>query len=258
MAYIGRSPLYGSFEKQPLSPDGSTTTFSLDYTVGSSSSILVSIAGVVQEPEVAYNLSSGGTQIVFAAAPGASDTVFVIYLGVSQEVATIGTGAITSQTALTTGVEGDDTLLVYDNSATALKKLTLDDLVIGQTAEATVADDDQILVYDTSASALRKMTKANFAPTVSSDAIIDADSNTQIQVEESADENIIRFDTAGTERLTMDADGKFAFTSAGGGVINSTTVSNTYSITNQNLLLAGPVTLTGTITVGSGATMVVV
>lgn len=56
----------------------------------------------------------------------------------------------------------------------------------------------------------------------------------------------------------MDADGKFAFTSAGGGVINSTTVSNTYTITNQNLLLAGPVTLTGTITVGSGATMVVV
>lgn len=256
MAYIGRSPLYGSYEKQPLSPDGSTTTFTLDYTIGSSSSILVSIAGVVQEPEVAYNLSSGGTQIVFASAPGASDTVFVIYLGVTQEVATIGTGAITSQTALTTGVEGDDTLLVYDNSATALKKLTLDDLVIGQTAEATVADDDEILVYDTSASALRKMTKANFAG--ASDAIVDADSNTQIQVEESADENIIRFDTAGTERLTMDADGKFAFTSAGGGVINSTTVSNTYSITNQNLLLAGPVTLTGTITVGSGATMVVV
>jgi len=29
-------------------------------------------------------------------------------------------------------------------------------------------------------------------------------------------------------------------------------------MTNQNLLLAGPVTLTGTITVGSGATMGVV
>ena len=56
----------------------------------------------------------------------------------------------------------------------------------------------------------------------------------------------------------MDADGKFAFTSAGGGVINSTTISNTYTLTSQNLLLAGPVTLTGTITVGSGATMVVV
>ena len=257
MAYIGRSPLYGSFEKQPLSPDGSTTTFTLDYTIGSSSSILVSIAGVVQEPEVAYNLSSGGTQIVFASAPGASDTVFVIYLGVTQEVATIGTGAITSQTALTTGVEGADTLLIYDSSATALKKITLDNFITGQTElSAAAADDDVFLIYDTDANEIKKIQKSNIAS--SGDIIKDADNNTQIQVEESADENIIRFDTAGTERLTMDADGKFAFTSAGGGVINSTTVSNTYTITNQNLLLAGPVTLTGTITVGSGATMVVV
>jgi len=257
MAYIGRSPLYGSFEKQPLSPDGSTTTFSLDYTVGSSSSILVSIAGVVQEPEVAYNLSSGGTQIVFAAAPGASDTVFVIYLGVTTEIATIGTGSITSQTALTTGVEGADTLLIYDSSATALKKITLDNFITGQTElSAAAADDDVFLIYDTDANEIKKIQKSNIAS--SGDIIKDADNNTQIQVEESADENIIRFDTAGTERLTMDADGKFAFTSAGGGVINSTTVSNTYTITNQNLLLAGPVTLTGTITVGSGATMVVV
>ena len=55
MAYLGREPQYGAFEKQAITADGSTTTFSLDYTVGSSSSILVSVAGVHQEPEVAYN-----------------------------------------------------------------------------------------------------------------------------------------------------------------------------------------------------------
>jgi len=102
------------------------------------------------------------------------------------------------------------------------------------------------------------MTKANFSPTVITNNISDADSDTKIQVEESSDEDTIRVDTAGTERLTMSSDGKFAFTSAGGGIINSTTISNTYTLTSQNLLLAGPVTLTGTITVGSGATMVVV
>jgi len=37
--------------------------------------------------------------------------------------------------------------------------------------------------------------------------IIDADSDTKIQVEESADEDIIRFDTAGVERATIDASG---------------------------------------------------
>ena len=132
MAYIGRQPAYGSFEKQSLTADGSTTTFTLNFTVGSSSSIMVSVAGVFQEPEVAYNLSDGGTKIVFTAAPESGDTVFVIFLGIAYDVGTlIGTGAIT-----------------------------------GQTAETSVADDDLILIYDTSADALRKMTKANFAPAV--------------------------------------------------------------------------------------------
>jgi len=128
MAYIGREPAYGSFEKQSLTADGSTTTFTLNYTVGSSSSILISVAGVHQEPEVAYNLSDGGTKIVFTAAPESGDTVFVVFLGIAYDVGTlIGTGAIT-----------------------------------GQTAETSVADDDLVLIYDTSADALRKMTRSNF------------------------------------------------------------------------------------------------
>ena len=132
MAYIGRDPAYGSFEKQSLTADGSTTTFTLNFTVGSSSSIMVSVAGVFQEPEVAYNISEGGTKIVFTAAPESGDTVFVVFLGIAYDVGTlVGTGVIT-----------------------------------GQTAETSVADDDVILIFDTSASALRKMTKANFAPAV--------------------------------------------------------------------------------------------
>ena len=152
MAYIGQSPVYGVFEKQAITADGSTTTFTLNYTVGSSSSILVSVAGVHQEPEVAYNLGSGGTQIVFTAAPAAIDTVFVIFLGVAFEVATLGTGSITGQTALSTGVQGADTLLIYDDSATSLKKITLDDLIIGQTALTTgLQGADTLLIYDDSA-----------------------------------------------------------------------------------------------------------
>lgn len=167
MAYIGRSPQYGAFEKQALTPDGSTTTFTLNYTVGSSSSILVSVAGVHQEPEVAYNLGSGGTQIVFTAAPAAIDTVFVIFLGVALEVATIGTGVITGQTALSTGVQGADTLLIYDDSATSLKKINLDDLIIGQTElSAVAADDDVLLIYDTSATEIKKIQKSNLSPTL--------------------------------------------------------------------------------------------
>ena len=123
MAYLGRSPQYGSFEKQSLTGDGSTVTFSLDYTVGSSSSVLISVAGVHQEPEVAYNLTSNGTAITFTAAPGASDTVFIIFLGVALDVATFGTGSITGLTELAEVAADNDFLLIYDTYTTSLKKI---------------------------------------------------------------------------------------------------------------------------------------
>ena len=123
MAYIGRDPQYGAFEKQALTADGSTTTFTLDYTVGSSSSILVSVAGVHQEPEVAYNLATNGTQITFTAAPASGDTVFVIFLGVALDIATVGSGVITSRTELAEQAADDDLLLLFDTSASALKKI---------------------------------------------------------------------------------------------------------------------------------------
>ena len=123
MAYIGRDTQYGAFEKQALTADGSTTTFTLDYTVGSASSLLVSVAGVHQEPETAYNLGSNGTTIVFTAAPASGDTVFVIFLGAALEIATVGSGVITSRTELAETAADGDFLLIYDTSATALKKI---------------------------------------------------------------------------------------------------------------------------------------
>jgi len=173
MAYIGRQPAYGSFEKQSLTADGSTTTFTLNFTVGSSSSIMVSVAGVFQEPEVAYNLSGGGTQIVFTAAPASGDTCFIVFLGIAYDVGTlIGSGTLTGQTA-TTESAAADLFLTYDDSATALRKITNTNLVktldiTGQTELSSLAaDDDVFLVYDTSASAIKKIQKSNIAATLS-------------------------------------------------------------------------------------------
>jgi hypothetical protein len=142
MAYIGRSPQYGSFEKQSLTGDGSTVTFTLDYTVGSASSILVSVAGVHQEPESAYNLATNGTQITFTAAPGASDTVFIIFLGVALEVATFGTGSITGLTELAEQAADDDLLLVYDTSTTSLKKIQKSNIATTLTYNTRTATGD--------------------------------------------------------------------------------------------------------------------
>ena len=83
MAYIGRAPITGQFEKQQLTADSSTTTFALDWSVGSTSAILVSVGGVIQEPETAYNLTGGGASITFTAAPTNGDRVYVHFLGQS-------------------------------------------------------------------------------------------------------------------------------------------------------------------------------
>ena len=136
MAYIGRTPAYGSFEKQALTPNSSTTSFALNYVVGSTSSILVSVAGVVQEPEVAYNISGGGANIVFTAAPTTGDTAFIVFLGVTTQLATLATGSITSLTALGAEAAADDYLLLYDTSATALKKITTANLFDAQMTAA--------------------------------------------------------------------------------------------------------------------------
>ena len=141
MAYIGREPLYGAFEKQSLTADSSTTTFTLNYQVGSSSSILVSVAGVVQEPETGYNLTGGGTSIVFSAAPTTGDTVFVIFLGIARDVSDfLSTGVITSQTELAERVASGDQFLIYDTSAAALKKINASNVVAASVSRTGTGD----------------------------------------------------------------------------------------------------------------------
>lgn len=88
-----------------------------------------------------------------------------------------------------------------------------------------------------------------------SDEIVDADADTKIQVEETADEDIIRFDTAGVERATMSTT--LALTTNGGGYVHNQTQASTYTInTGEGAVFAGPVTITGTVT--NNGTMVIV
>jgi hypothetical protein len=139
MAYIGRDPEFGAFERQTLTADGSTTTFTLNYTVGSSSSILVSVAGVVQDPTGAYAISNGGTQIVFSAAPASGDTVFVIFLGIGLDsAALLSSSTITSQTDLGGAPATGDSILIHDTSASGLKEATIANLFTSPTITSGV------------------------------------------------------------------------------------------------------------------------
>lgn len=95
MAYIGREPVYGSLVKQNLTPDGTTTNFTLNYYVSTAASLIVSVGGVIQNPDDAYSITNGGLTISFTEAPAADLTVFVVYLGVQGIVNTVADETIT-------------------------------------------------------------------------------------------------------------------------------------------------------------------
>lgn len=99
MAYIGNDPsnrFVAPKAASVFSGDGSTTAFTLDHAVGSDEDILVSVDGVIQEPSVAYAVSSG-TTLTFTAAPSSNsgNNIFVYYL-----FRTVGTVSHPSNNAL--------------------------------------------------------------------------------------------------------------------------------------------------------------
>ena len=110
MAYIGRDLEYGVLDKQSLTgADGSKTVWNdLTYGVATATNLLVSVGGVIQEPDVAYTAS--GTVLTFTEAPEASDTIYVIYLGKELAIPTAqsdlayqtGTGDGSDTTPITT------------------------------------------------------------------------------------------------------------------------------------------------------------
>ena len=133
-------------------------------------------------------------------------------------------------------------------------------LIDGGTSRGTdaLADGDGILINDAGTMKMTNVTavKTYMQSGLTSNSILDADSNTKIQVEESSDENIIRYDVAGAEVATQTARG-FEFTAVGGFIMNQTTNSQTFTIAaTENAIVAGPIALSGTITV-SGSLAVV-
>ena len=85
-AYIGTGPTFGTFDKQLITGDGSTATFTLDFPVAQAGQILVSLDGIIQEPSYSYNisLSTGSPKITFASAPSNGSRIFIVYLGRSS------------------------------------------------------------------------------------------------------------------------------------------------------------------------------
>ena len=150
--------------------------------------------------------------------------------------------------------ETDNKIKIYDGSAW---------VVVGNTSEQIQDIVAAQLVTNGSHSGISfaydDSTDGGINATVSADstAIVDGDSDTKIQVDEnSSDEDKIRYDVAGTEVAVQDVGG-MAFTTNSGTVRHNQTQAATYTIpTGEGQLMAGPVSITGTIT--NNGTLVII
>ena len=146
MAYIGKQPVVGNFVKLDAITTSATATYNLlnggvAYSPQSANNCIVSLNGIIQEPTSSGNVGGytiSGSTIVFTSALTATDVIdFILVLGDTLSIgtpsdATVGFAKVTSN------------------------------LITGATSEATIDGADSVLIYDDSASALRKMTRTNF------------------------------------------------------------------------------------------------
>ena len=136
MSYIGKEPAnsFISFAKQDFSTSV-TTSYTLDNAVTNENELALFINFVRQEPTTGYTAS--GTTLTLTSATASGDDMYCVYLGQAKQTVNAPDGSVgNSQVAST--------------------------IITGQTAETSIATDDTVLIHDTSAGALRKMTRANF------------------------------------------------------------------------------------------------
>lgn len=98
MSYIGNIPTNVAFLVDTFSGDGSDTTFTLSQAPANTSSILVAVSGVVQDPST-YSVS--GTTLTFSGAPpSGTSNISVRFLGIpASGVTTTAYRTVTTFTA---------------------------------------------------------------------------------------------------------------------------------------------------------------
>ena len=110
MAYIGRTPQVGNYSKLDdisASFNGSLTAFSMTvsgaaYTASLASQMIVSVGGVLQEPEGAYTVS--GSTITFTSPPASSADFFAVALGDTLDIGAPSNGTVTAAKIADTAV----------------------------------------------------------------------------------------------------------------------------------------------------------
>ena len=207
MAYIGVKPTIGNFQIcDAISVVNGQAAYtmqvgSVNVSPQSANHMIVSLNGVIQKPGSSYTVS--GNTITFASNLATGDVIdFIQILG----------------DVLDLGVPSDATVTAA--------KLTANSIT-GQTAETSIATDDTVLIHDTSAGALRKMTRANFVSGIGgtmtpafeaylsgNQSGVSDNTNTKVQFDTEIYDTANAYDNSSNYRFTPQTAGKyFVYTS---------------------------------------------
>ena len=177
--------------------DGSDTTFTLSTAPDDENNLMVFIDGVFQAQNV-YSVS--GTTLTFATAP-ANGRVITVYHstttvgGSNNSIATMtGDGSDTTLTLSVAPVHENNVSVYFDGVYQSKSNYSIS----GTTLTFSTAPPSGV--------AVEAITATNTSITTATQ-LSDADGDTLIQTEESSDEDKIRFDTGGTERMIIDSTG---------------------------------------------------
>ena len=188
---VGSAPVVDT-----MTGDNSDTTLTLSVSPISENQTFVTFDGVVQHKST-YSVS--GNTLTFGTAPATGVAVECItFTNVTAATDSVvdtftGTGSQTAFTLSRQPLTENNTLVyvsgIYQDKSTYS--------VSGTTLTFSTAPGNGVSIEVVSAVA---------AITNSATLLVDADSDTKIQVEESSDEDVIRFDIAGAEDFTMTAN----------------------------------------------------
>jgi len=139
MPYIGNTPAldYISYAVQNFTVTAGTTVYTLDYSVSNENDIRLVLNNVIQRPGASYAYSATGTTLTLTSATQSGDTMYAVFIGRAVQTVVPPASSITN------------TMLAPS-------------VITGQTAETSIAGGDLVLIYDDSATALRKITRTNF------------------------------------------------------------------------------------------------
>ena len=273
MPYLGRDLSQGNYLKlDDISSqfDGSKVSFDLTaggsaFFPGSSMALVVSLGGVLQEPEAAFTIDQ--SSIEFASAPSASQNCFIVVMGTSIGVSVPADASVTmpklAQSAIdrlsSVGIQSGGTTIGAGVTFINFVQSGLTATVSSGIATVSLGGKTNEEIQDIVGAMFSGNTETNITVTYQdSDGTIDlevagggkfVDSTSPAAGIHTADS--IGINTVGFTTDMVGAGNSFngMYVSNGMTIYDNELNGNHYISTNFNGLMAGPVTINGVLTV---------